>query len=378
MMPEGTSSNFSDKARSLMHTLARWFPTPQFLLLRAAGIDISDSSVKWIVITPDENLHKVQSYGSEPLAEGVVVDGAIRNMEALVEILKRVRSKLGGIRCAHAALPEEAAYVFSMHVPEKTKRDQILNMIEFELDGRVPILPNAAAYDFDIIMEHKDGIGAEIGVTVFPRALAESYAAAFDSAGIKLLSLEVEARSIARAISSRNENEPITFSVDFGRARTGFAVLKRGIPIFTSTVGIGGESMTRAIMEKLSFTSEDAEIFKSDEGLLANGRTKNPGVEAIIGTLSALTDEIVKHYNYWDTRRDDKGERMTPVGRTLIVGGSANLKGLIDYIASRIQAPVERPNVWQNICSFDEYIPPIDRKTSMQFATSIGLALRGI
>jgi len=96
MMPEGTSSNFSDKARSLMHTLARWFPTPQFLLLRAAGIDISDSSVKWIVITPDENLHKVQSYGSEPLAEGVVVDGAIRNMEALVEILKRVRSKLGG------------------------------------------------------------------------------------------------------------------------------------------------------------------------------------------------------------------------------------------------------------------------------------------
>jgi Tfp pilus assembly PilM family ATPase len=60
------------------------------------------------------------------------------------------------------------------------------------------------------------------------------------------------------------------------------------------------------------------------------------------------------------------------------VGGSANLKGLADYIAGRAQAPCERGNVWRNVASFDEYIPPIDKRRSLQYATAIGLALRGL
>lgn len=377
MIVEATSK-FSDKAGLFAQTLARWFPTPQILTFKAAGVDISDASIKWMVITQEGSNRRVQNYGSESLSEGVVVNGVIKDQEVLAEALRHVKAKLGGIQYAHVALPEEEAYVFSMHVPEKSERKQILSMVEFELDGRVPILPRDAIYDFDIIAEHEDGVGAEIGVVVFPRALADSYNAAFEAAGIKILSLEVEAQSIARAVSSGEPDEPVTLSIDFGRVRTGFAVLKRGIPIFTSTVGIGGEAMTRAVMENLSLSSEDAEVFKNNEGLSAQGGTKNLGVEALAGTASALSDEVAKHYRYWDTRRDDKGERMTPVGRVLIVGGSSNLKGLADYIAGRIQAPTERPNVWQNVCSFEDYIPPIDRRTSLQFATSIGLALRGI
>lgn len=371
-------SNFVGKTHPFAQTFSKWFPTPQILSLRAAGIDISDASIKWMIITGDGNNRRVQSYGSETLESGIVVDGIIKNAKNLIEALRRVKSKLGRIHCAHAALPEEAAYVFSMHVPENSRREQILSMVEFELDGRVPIPPRDAVYDFDVIAGRDDDTGVEIGVVVFPRQLAESYAEVFDAAGINLLSLEVEARSIARAVSSGTKDEPITLSVDFGRVRTGFAVLKRGIPIFTSTVGVGGEAMTRAVIEKLSLSPEDAEKFKNEQGLLAEGGTKNPGVEALAGTASALSDEIAKHYHYWDTRRNNKGERMTPVGRVLIVGGSANLKGLADYIAGRIKAPTERPNVWQNVCSFEEYIPPIDRRASLQFATAIGLALRGV
>ena len=131
-----------------------------------------------------------------------------------------------------------------MHVPEGISREEVLHMIEFDFDGRVPIAPAAAAFDFDVI-QHHDGLGEEISVIVFPRELAEIYVSAFNVAGITLLSLEVEARSIARAVSSGAEDEPITLLVDFGRARTGFALLKRGIPIFTSTVEIGGVELTR-------------------------------------------------------------------------------------------------------------------------------------
>ncbi|MDP3965389.1 MAG: pilus assembly protein PilM [bacterium] len=355
---------------------SRWFPTPQLLVPRSAGVDISDSSIKWITIIEHTEGKRILSFGSQALAPGIVVAGTIKDESALAEALRQVRTSLGTVSCAHAALPEEAAFVFNMHVPEKSEREQVLRMIEFELDGRVPISPADAVYDFNVITEH-DEAGTEIGVVVFPRELAASYARVFEAAGIELMSLEVEARSIARAISSDTDEEPITLSVDFGLERTGFAVLKHGIPIFTSTVAVGGGPISGALMETLSITEAEAKEFKNEKGLLPEDGAKSAGTEIIAKTASVLADEVAKHYHYWDTRRNDKGERMTPVGKVLLVGGSANIKGLADYIAERVQAATERPDVWQNVCAFEEYIPPIDRRASLQFATAIGLALRG-
>ena len=363
--------------RAFPNTLERWFPMPQMLLPRAVGVDISDSSIKWLVLEGPPGKRRIHSYGQEPLEHGIVVDGTVHDVPRLAAALSAVKLHAGGIDCAHAALPEEAAYVFSMRVVEGSSRAQILSMIEFEFEARVPIAPKDAVYDFNIIAEHGEG-GEEIGVVVFPRDLAETYVAAFSAAGIQLLSLEIEARSIARAVSSGTSDEPITLLVDFGRARTGFAVLKRGIPIFTSTVTVGGDAMTRAIMEKLGLSEEEAVRFNDEQGLLAEGGRTSPGAEALSGVAASLADEVARHYHYWDTRRNERGERMTPVERVFLVGGSANLKGLCDYISARVQAETIRPDVWQHVSSLDDYIPQIDRRTSLQYATAVGLALRGM
>ena len=371
------SSSWSGAAHAFSKKLARSFPTPALIYPRAAGIDISDASIKWLVLEPYQGSYRIETYGEEPLAEGIVENGIIQDVQRLGSALTEVKKQLRGIRYAHAALPEEAAYVFEMHVPEGAAREEVLHMIEFEFEGRVPITPSAAVFDFDVIQKH-DGEGEDIGVAVFPRELAESYVAAFNAAGIGLLSLEIEARSIARTVSSGAADEPITLLVDFGRARTGFAVLKRGIPIFTSTVEVGGDGITRALMEKLSLSSEDAVTFRNEQGLLAPAGAKSAGLEAVSGTAAALADEITRHYHYWDTRRNERGERMTPVGRVILVGGSSNLNGLADYIAGRVQAPTEVADIWQRVCDFDDYIPPISRRMSLQYATAAGLALRSL
>ncbi len=357
---------------------ARWFPTPAMVAPPAAGIDISDGSIKWLALEPYKSRYRIASYGEMPIEKGVVVNGTIQDVGALAHALAGIKKQLGRIECAHAALPEEAAYVFEMHVPEGTNHDQAISMIEFGFEGRVPIAPGAAVFDFDVIQKHDDGAGEDIGVAVFSRELAEAYVAAFDEAGIRLLSLEVEARSVARAISSDTPDEPVTLLVDFGRARTGFAVLKLGIPIFTSTVEVGGDSITKAVAEQLSLSPEETQKFKNEQGLFPDAGAKSAGIEAIVGTASALADEVARHYHYWDTRRNEKGERMTPVGRVVLVGGSANLKGLPGYLAGRVQAPTEVADIWRHACNLDEYIPPIAARDSLQYATATGLALRSL
>lgn len=354
-------------------TLARWFPVPHALSPHASGLDITDASIKWLTLHPAQRGYSIADYGSLSLSPGIVQLGAVRNTDALAEALKEVRKKTK-ITYAHAALPEEGAYVFDMRVPRGSTRAQIMNMIEFELEGRVPIPPKQAVYDFDLVGVGPEG--DEIAVTVFPRELADGYAAAFDKSGIQLLSLEIEARSIARAVSA--PGDPITLLVDCGKGRTGVAILKRGIPIFTSTIELGGEAMSRAVMDTLKVTEEEAVEFKNEHGLVLDDPSKKETVQAIDKVASQLADEIARHYRFWDTRRAESREPMAQVERVYLVGGSVNLKGFPEYVAGRVHAYTDRPNIWRNVASFDDFIPPIEFRTSYQYATTVGLALRGV
>lgn len=354
----------------------RWFPMPSLLAPRAIGVDISDASVKWMGLTPDPaGGFKVATHGSLSIPEGAVVEGAIRDPKVLTEVLKEVRTQ-SRVSVAHAALPEEQAYVFNMHVPDGTPREQVLRLIEFEFEGRIPIPPSDAVYDYDIILEATPE-GTQIGVTVFPKEIAHDYANTFAAAGFQLASLEIEARSIGRAIDDGARDSYVTLLVDFGRARTGIAVLKCGIPIFTSTVEFGNDAATKRLAEQLKLTDKQIELIRNDEGLFAEG--EHAALKAEFQKVAAgLADEIVKYFHFWDTRRDEGGERVTPVGAVTLVGGSANMKGLVDLIAGKVQARTERGNIWRHILSFDKTVPPIDRRNSLQFATAAGLSLRGV
>lgn len=356
---------------SIVSSLERWFPVPGLLFPRAAGIDLSDTSVKWIELKRAGEHLEVDSHGSLSLPSGLIEGGLIRDMTGLSSMLRTIRTE-HGIMHAHAALPEEAVFVFSMEVPAGSTPEQMRAMIEFDLEARVPIAPSSAVYDFDIITECDEGNRMEIGVTVFPKDLAESYLRVFQDAGIEVLSLELEARSIARAVSCSTCG--VELVVDYGSRRTGLAVIKNGIPIFTNTALVGGETITQAIQEKLGISADEVEEIKNTEGLTST--TRESVVEIASAGVLVLGDEIVRAQRFWDTRKDSRGGSVAPLSRVVLVGGSANLKGVAEYVAGRVQVGTERGNVWRSVCTFDEYIPSIDRRTSLRYATAVGLALR--
>src|SRR3989338_10066378 len=88
--------------QSVSNAVAEWFPTPQLLTPPAAGIDISDASVKWLVFARTGGTCRVLSYGEVSIPEGLVKNGVIQNISALAEVLAEVKGELGGITFAHA------------------------------------------------------------------------------------------------------------------------------------------------------------------------------------------------------------------------------------------------------------------------------------
>src|SRR5512134_3852521 len=89
-------------AHAVVDLFSRWFPRPHVLLPPAAGIDISDASIKWVVLGQGASGVEVRSWGHERLPAGVVVNGVVQDIPALTQVLGMVRGK-AGIECAHAA-----------------------------------------------------------------------------------------------------------------------------------------------------------------------------------------------------------------------------------------------------------------------------------
>ena len=161
---------------------------PNMLAPHAAGVDISDSSVKWLSLIPAAHGLQVEAFTQAPLEPGVVVGGIVQDPEKLGKVIASLRESAGAIPYVHAALPEETGFVFTMHVLEIDDREQVMRMIEFELEDHVPLAADSVIYDYDIVNMHASGEGAEISVSVFPKTVIDGYRQAFNAAGTHPLS----------------------------------------------------------------------------------------------------------------------------------------------------------------------------------------------
>ena len=113
---------------------------------------------------------------------------------------------------------------------------------------------------------------------------------------------------------------------------------------------------------------------KEEYGLERN--TDNKEIFAVLlNSVSILRDEIVKHFLYWHTHKDEEGRNNPPIKKIIFCGGDSNLIGLTEYISISMKSPVEVANVWTNILNTENYIPEMSLGQSLSFTTALGLAL---
>ena len=114
---------------------------------------------------------------------------------------------------------------------------------------------------------------------------------------------------------------------------------------------------------------------KNTEGLV-RGVESSDVRDALISTVSVIRDELATRMQYWHARTDGKENRR--INNVILCGGSANLKGLPEYLTETLGIPALRGNVWENAFSLTDTVPPIDRFHSYGYAAAIGLALKNI
>jgi len=348
------------------------FPPPKFLAMPAVGLDISDESIHFVELSSAKGGCKIKRFGEKKIPEKIIESGEIKNSEELVKILSSLKSEFGS-RFVNVSLPEQRAYLLKLQIP-KMKKKEIRNNLELQLEDNVPISAVEAVFDYDIISIDEKESSMEVSLSVLPRKVVENYIETIKNAGLTSLSFEIEAQAIARCAVA--EGDDGTFMIiDFGKTRTGISIVSEGITRFTSTVEIGGASLTRAIKKTLSISIEEAEKVKKEKGV--SGQDKNSELFlTMMSIVGVLKDEANKHYVYWHTHKDSSGKKRPTIEKIILCGGDSNLAGLTDYLSAGLRVPVELANSMVNVNSLDRYIPEMSFSNSLRFTTAIGLALR--
>jgi type IV pilus assembly protein PilM len=259
-----------------------------------------------------------------------------------------------------------------MNTPEGTK-EEIEDHVMWEAEQYITFGAEESMIDFHIIGENEGG-GKDAIVAAAKNEIVENYQSVLKPAKIaaKVVDLAVIALSnIFEEVvgDDIDEYSKGTLLIDFGAQSAKIVVYKRGGPIFTKEVPVGGSLVTEEIQRQMGVSYEEAEDLKTtpDE----NGNMP----EEILNIINALVDkhvaEIRKNINFYVTQGSAE-----KVSYCFVTGGSSLLPGLVEKLSAVAGIPVERLDVFSRI-KVDEN--KIDHSLEHLAAISpvvIGLAMR--
>jgi type IV pilus assembly protein PilM len=362
----------------MMKALSKIIPPPNYLTMPAVGIDISDTSLKYVSFKPftrGDKVRKLDKWGEISIPTGIISGGVIDDVGKLSAVLSELKATTKA-ELVRVSLPEERAYLFETEIRSQTPCKEIRNLLEFKLEENVPIPSRDVFFDFEIIEQQEQRKNYKIVVVAYPAETIEQYYGACLQAGLRPLSFEVEAQAVSRAVIPKDIKGAVML-VDFGKTRTGVGIVYKNTLLYTSTIDIGGARLSEMLRKILGNDIDESELsrIKNTEGLV-RGLESSAVHDALIGTISNIKDEMITRMQYWHGRPGNTDERR--ISSIFLCGGSANLKGLPAYLSDSVGIPCVRANVWENAFSLENNIPPIDYRHSFGYATAIGLALKSL
>jgi type IV pilus assembly protein PilM len=358
---------------SVLLGIQKMFPPPQIMSFPCVGVDVSDTSLKYIEFKrgTSESL-EVKQWGDIDIPAGIVERGNVHDVTKLSAILSELKQKTKA-QYVRMSLPEERAYLFETTIDEHVPAKEIRGLLDFRLEENVPLSPRDAYFDYAVVGRDAETGDRRVVVAVYAQSTINSYYEACTNAGVVPLSFEIEAQAIARATVPKTHGGTYLI-VDFGKTRMGVGIVFNGILMYTSTMEIAGSQISEEMRKVLGNVSEsELTTIKNTKGLA--GTKDNEKIAAILKKYAEnIADELSIRVHYWHSRGIDKEERT--VKKVIVCGGSANMFGLPEFLSTKLEIPTERAHVWANAFSLEEHVPDISRRYSYGYATAVGLALK--
>jgi type IV pilus assembly protein PilM len=304
---------------------------------RLVGLKIGASQLAAARVSNNGAAELVQ-VARQPLEQGIVVGGEVRDPEALAVALKQffAKNKLPkkNVRLGIAS-NRIGVRIFDLAGIDDEK--QMENAIRFRAQEALPIPIDEAVLDYHVLGETVDDDGTKLQrilLVVAYRELVDRYVSACRKAGISLAGVDLEAFALLRALGApRAEDaqaDAAVVAVAIGHDRSTFAVSDGRICEFTRVIEWGGSTLNVAIARALDQAPSEVEVAKRLVSLDTEGVPEGVEaeqyvlvVEAVRKQVQAFARELVSSLQFYQHQPGSLG-----IGEIVITGGTAALAGL--------------------------------------------------
>jgi len=338
------------------------------------AVDISDLMVRVLELEKSGNADKIRSFGSAGIPAGMIEDGRILEKEKVSEIIKKVIKNAGpkkiNTKKVVCSLPESKAFLRIINIP-KVNEEEAHEAVKWELEANIPLTSDQVYFDWQFL-EEQGGKQRVLTVAV-SKEIVDDIVSVLTLAGLEVYGLEVESIACARSLNPQKAGDKdISIVIDINTKKTSFIIIEGTIPCFTSSVPFSSEAISEVIVGKMNVSREEAEKIKSGRGIefsLENSSVFN----VVKPLLESLALEIEKTLDFYKSIAKESEN----IRRVVICGSGASIRGIVPYLAARLNLDIVVGDPWINL-NFGDHLPIIDHDNSLGYATAVGLALKKI
>jgi type IV pilus assembly protein PilM len=338
------------------------------------GVDIGSYSIKIVEIKVLGNDVEVVSQHSYPSVPGVWTDNF--DEEALVVALSQGIAPLSEVI---SCIGGEKVITRSSRFPAMSDRE-LASAAQIEIGKFLPVSAEQMEVRFvrldqdpEIEAARKtavgsaDGLGESVLLLAVPSVTVYQYHSIFSRAGMTVTAFDLQALALWRVFG--RDITGAAAIIDIGEKSSQMVVVKNGLIRFIRLLPVGGEALTKTIVDTFSVDNAQARELKEESSVDRNSAIYvQDGVPQRIGNalregLTELIKEVRRSMNFW-TAQDGLS-----VERIILSGGTSKLNGITDYCQEMLGIKTEIGVAQAGLPGPD--FDPV-------YAVALGLAMRGM
>ncbi len=346
------------------------------------GIDLGRKEIKIVRLDQSGDKFKLVDYGSKEVMEGAKIFDpeqikATHTISALINLLdemginpKRVKNLTSSMSGRHVNMKE----ITMVEMPS----EEIESSLQFEARKHIPLDGTDAIMDYQILGEDpKELDKINVLLVASTKRNLEQHLEILKNANLKPGLVDSDPLALTNSYIDKNAmpENGVMVLLNIGALSTTIVVWGRGQQYFSREINIAGHHFTKAVMDKANVDYQEAEQIKAEEGV-GHFHAQKAGADESSFSIEvadrSIYDEFVEELRR-SLRYYAKQTNQSFFQKILLTGGSASLPGLTEFIAEKLNVPVELYNPTLQLQS--EEINSISNP--WKYSVAIGLALRG-
>jgi len=339
------------------------------------GLDLGNTSFRALELDRKKNEIIIEKAGIYESSKLNFDSDAKEDIDAYASALKDFFSESGFTTpYVSIGLDERYTYMRIIKLPQMNDRD-LKNAVNFEAEQYIPLPLNEVNVSFQRLdVDYADKAKINVQIVAAQKIILDKHIEILKKAHLIPKAIEPETLALGRALGDTIDNPAGSLVLDLGFSRTIVIICYGGFVRFTRDIPIGGDVITRAIQQNLKLDYNQAEEYKKTYGLdksQADGKVYDvikPHVDNIIGEIQRAEIFFTKQ------------QPNASIKRVILTGGTAQMPGLLLYIASKLDNEVEAANPFKEI-KFSPRILQQDPKfmdLGPIFSTALGLGLKEV